>query len=300
MNRPLLFWYAAVFACGVRSFDVFAFDANLHKEYTASAFGLYLKHCAPKLPKARRTVVGEIFAQGSQDEDDTQLLLRAQNWHFYNRYGSVKNNWANTTLDWIFEERARHLNEAIASRPIQWEVIYARAGRVVHYLQDMSVPAHVAPIYHVKLRLLFYSADKRDLLDGYPYQAELSKFLTAGGCADLRRDIPKRGYANLRSMLDATAQHTIQAIRRPPWRRYWGDPAENSERDQDLPGFANYGPCHFIVGHCDNKDTLDEFFAERYRRVIEDTVRVLLYLESSVDMDAALEREGLWDGPFTH
>lgn len=79
---------------------------------------------------------------GTQNEDTAPLNLydRSTNWHFYNREGRLR-PWAlgNRSLDLIFAKRAQALEIALRGES-NINDVYHRAGQVLHYIQDMSVP----------------------------------------------------------------------------------------------------------------------------------------------------------------
>jgi hypothetical protein len=274
----------------------FGFDPGHHRQFTRTAFILYRERCQPSFTETLDESHRENLARGAADEDEIDSVSRATNWHFYNRYRAVPNRWwARTTLDSIFEVRIEELRAALADRPRDSARVYYLAGRVLHYIQDMSVPAHVAPIYHFKLRLLFVEIGESDPFDGYePPEGALDSAVDGLNCDELAKTVPTE-LPGLRQMLDATAAATLLAIGQGPgrgdepeagtgmWKHYWGDPAEKHERDPETPGFARYGGCRFVrwgnPPGCGETGTLDLFFGKRYRRVIEDTIRVLIFVD---------------------
>lgn len=266
----------------------FGFDPELHGKYTEAAFTLYREHCQPALPSE----AVESTVKGVKAEDGW-TPTRARNWHFYNRDGQVRRAWwgAERNLDAVFRQRIRELEERLETRESDPSEIYKATGRVLHYIQDMSVPAHVVPIYH--------GPGLKDRVDGYPpvvgdalqtvVQKELGRDLAERGCERLRPGPEGSSAAFFQNLLDDTAQTTLRAIGQTNhpdagserWLKFWGS-------SRHLKGFAEYGPCSFEAGinpkTCGGVDdaALDRFYQDRYRRTLEDTVRVLLYLEGRV------------------
>jgi len=289
---PLL---ALALGVGVASTSpAFGFDPKLHAEYTAAAFTLYEKHCQPAPPAK----AGESIVKGVKAEDGP-TLTRITNWHNNNRdrlvrrtSGVVKRN-----LDAVFRRRICRLEKRLKRTESKPAGIYKAAGRVLHYIQDMSVPAHVVPIYH--------GPGRKDRFDGYPpgggdtlrkdVRDVLALELEKRGCEWLRPDHPEGSSSDFfQKLLDDTAQTTLRAIGQSKdadpgserWLKFW-----DSAREPN--GFAKYGPCLFQTGinskACGGVDdaALNHFYQDRYRRTLEDTLRVLLYLEGRVARQSA-------------
>lgn len=267
----------------------FGFDPELHGKYTEAAFTLYREHCQPTLSSE----AGGSTVTGVKAEDGL-TPTRASNWHFYNRDGQVRRAWwgAERNLDAVLRQRIRELEKRLETREPDPSEIYKAAGRVLHYIQDMSVPAHVVPIYH--------GPGLKDRVDGYPpsggdalrkaVQEELGQNLQERGCEWLRPGNPEGSSSDFfQNLLDSTAQTTLRAIGQTNspdagserWLKFWGS-------SRNPKGFAEYGPCSFEAGidpeTCGgvNDAALDRFYQDRYRQTLENTVRVFLYLEGRV------------------
>src|SRR6185312_2705869 len=264
------------------------YDPERHGKYTEAAFTLYHDHCKPALLPCES--VGSIV-EGAKAED-ALTLTRACNWHFYNREGQVRWRGVNRNLDAVFRQRIRKLEKQLKTRKSHPSEIYKVAGQVLHYIQDMTVPAHVVPIYH--------GPGHKDLVDGYSpdfchvnslrsaVQQELGLDLEKQGCERLRPKNPKVNSSDFfKSLLNDTAQTTLRAIgqtKHPDagserWLCFWG-----SSRKPN--GFANYGACLFKAGinpeSCGGDAALYRCYQDRYRQTLEATMRVLLYLEGRV------------------
>jgi hypothetical protein len=184
------------------------------------------------------------------------------------------------------------LNELLSQRRPRLDDVYYAAGRVLHYIQDMSVPSHVAPIYHVKFSILGLTFGAPDEFDGYsPRTAPPFEILTQDDCKQISKDI-----RTPLDILSATVSDTLAAIGQSVevdaqplpgatiWRRYWGDPA--TAADPERRGFSVYGACRFARDGgppwCADGPSLDKFFWDRYRRVVLDTAKLLRYVERSL------------------
>ncbi|WP_221740596.1 hypothetical protein [Achromobacter denitrificans] len=260
-----------------------AFDAEMHPAYTKQAVTAY-RHCGGGTLSEQQA---EAYADGTEAEDSNLVTLgqRAANWHFHNRDGKLQDGWfVNRSLDVIFAKRNDELEALLTARKLDTEKIYKQAGRVLHYIQDMSVPAHVVPVYHAKLPLL----GGGDPFDAYQRNAASPPFsLSAPECAALRQSVTTgRGYPQ--TLLQATALATLQRIGQPgptpgagEWERYWIYPSKDSSQARD--GWGSYGDCEFKVDNaaqgCKGREQLDALFDLQYRDVLMNSVRMLVYVE---------------------
>ncbi|WP_225596978.1 hypothetical protein [Achromobacter sp. ACM04] len=285
MHHTLRIKLSFVLAAGAAiAAPVHAFDAERHPEYTLRAVELY-RQCEGVSLSGE---LAEAFAEGTRNEDASILTLgqRIANWHFYNRDGKLRDSWfANRSLDAIFAKRNAELETLLAAKTRDSEQIYERAGRVLHYIQDMSVPAHVVPVYHAKLPLL----GGGDPFDAYQPNALTKPSWSPAGCQELRLMVAvDPGFP--KALLDATAQSTLQRIGQlggieggDGWERYWIYPSSNrSEADKGWGSYPENG-CEFVADEtapgCKSRERLDALFAFQYRDVLWNSVRMLIYLE---------------------
>lgn len=263
----------------------FAFDADVHMTYTKDAVSLYLQHCQSPLSERAKAALIAHLAHGAWAEDETERISRSLNWHFYNRDGQVESTTLfNKSLDAIFARRVGDLERQLATPKRNLEETFVAMGRVLHYIQDMVVPAHVVPIYHVKFKPFI---DKPDGVDGFRPTTPPSFEFSSAQCALLRQG-ESHTPRSFRALLDAVAQETLTAIGQGAdsspstrhWLRYW--PTPTAAPDPDRPGYALYGDCRFLreerKSEC-GPERLDAFYRERYNRVIEATIRVIIQVE---------------------
>lgn len=255
-----------------------AFDPDLHRDYTRQAVEAW-SSCASLLPEA-----GKALAAGTDAEDTSALTAwqRLTHWHFYNRDGKLQPFWfIERNIDRIFAIRVDELEQLLKQeRPDSLEV-YEQTGRVLHYIQDMSVPAHVVPIFHV--------AGAADAFDSFRRSENLPTFsLSLAECQQLNADTAI-DPAYLHTLLSNAAESTLHAIgQRPPgtethenaWQNYWVWPARDPE--EAAKGWGEYGPCRFARGpaqpDCKSEAELEAFFEHQYRQTLLDSVRVLAYI----------------------
>ncbi|MFJ2683345.1 hypothetical protein ACIOYV_06350 [Pseudomonas sp. NPDC087342] len=262
----------------------FAFDAKRHSIYTLQAVQAYRDCAGVNLPFD----AGAALAAGTESEDTSLLTIgeRATNWHFYNREDKLRPGWfGSRNLDGVFAKRTRALEELMLSQKPSQDDVYELAGRVLHYVQDMSVPAHVIPVFHVKLPLL----DRSDPFDNFERRKDLPPFrLTPAECQTLSTEIvSNKSYPA--TLLENAAQATLKAIGQAnssdtpqnSWARYWFYPARQASDARK--GWGDYGDCAFTRGSttagCKSDAELDALFEHQYRQALMNSVRILFYVD---------------------
>lgn len=255
-----------------------AFDPDLHRAYTQQAVEAW-SSCASLLPEA-----GTALAAGTDAEDTSALTgwQRLTHWHFYNRDGKLQPlGFIDRNIDGIFALRVEALEQLLRQKHPDITEVYEQAGRVLHYIQDMSVPAHVVPIFHV--------AGAADAFDSFRRSESLSTFsLSLAECHQLNADTAT-DPAYLHALLNNAAESTLRAIGQRPsgpesvenaWQNYWVWPARDPE--EAAKGWGEYGPCRFARGpaqpDCKSEAELEAFFEHQYRQTLLDSVRVLAYI----------------------
>lgn len=256
----------------------FAFGPETHEEFAKNAALIYQKCTGHAIPDKYISA----FADGAKKEDDPGLT-RALNWHFYNNGKKIGHYWkyglyCDGSSEQIFKARLDKLESLLAQKKYPFE-IYTVAGRVAHYIQDVSSPPHVEPIFHVV----------NDNFDNYKRTARLNIEV-----AQICREVKE--ITGPPELLEQAAQNTLKAIESPvmfdngktfggeTWKKFWDGP-----EDKDLPGFKTYGeygnvfgmvpPCHSEACGAYNSEVYDKFYNERYLRAVTDTVRLLIYLD---------------------
>jgi hypothetical protein len=267
----------------------YAFEPQKHELISNSAASLYETCTGRAIPKE----LSSVFAKSAAAEDEWGLT-RALNWHFYNNGHRIGRYWkfifhCNGSNEKIYHKRVQTLDDLLASKESD-KKIYAAAGRVAHHIQDMSVPPHVMPIYHLG----------DDNFDNY-VPASIPAADSAAFCKDVNETVVEPF-----ELLERAAQNTLKAVAKPvvfadgktlddeTWMKFWGGPD-----DQDLSGFKTYGkygnifgtipPCESNICREYDRNTFDRFYNEAYMRAVADTVRLLIYLDQR---NAVLKQSG--------
>ncbi|QUE91514.1 hypothetical protein [Pseudomonas sp. SCA2728.1_7] len=270
------------------STPAFGFNPDLHSAYALRAAQAYQRCPGVKLPEQ----LAEASAAGTDAEDSNLLTLplRATNWHFYNRNKKLEPFWfANRSLDVIFSKRIEKLNELLAEPDADPVAVYEQAGRVLHYIQDMSVPGHVVPAYHAKL-----PGNDPDPFDEFESIEALPVFgLSEAQCQALRDEAGKAD-ATPQRFLDAAATATLQAIEQidaagkpvvdGAWNAYWVYPARDT--DEARKGWGQYGTCEFAKGNvnagCKREEELVALFEQQSRQAQSNSVLMLFYVQKKL------------------
>ncbi|WP_460110503.1 phospholipase C/P1 nuclease family protein [Pseudomonas sp. S3_H04] len=270
------------------STPAFAFNPDLHSAYALRAAQAYQRCPGVKLPEQ----LAEALAAGTDAEDSNLLTLpqRATNWHFYNRNKKLEPFWfANRSLDVIFSKRIEKLNALLAEPDADPVEVYEQAGRVLHYIQDMSVPGHVVPAYHAKL-----PGNPADPFDEFESIEALPVFdLSEAQCQALR-DEAGQADATPQHFLNAAATATLQAIEQidaagkpvvdGAWKAYWVYPARDT--DEARKGWGQYGTCEFAKGNvnagCKREEQLVALFEQQSRQAQRNSVLMLFYVQKKL------------------
>ncbi|CAI8995293.1 hypothetical protein [Pseudomonas sp. IT-P395] len=288
-SAPIRYW--AVLGLSLLfnpSTPAMAFTPELHSAYALKAAQAFQRCPGVKLP----VQLGEALAKGTDAEDSSPLtiLQRATHWHFYNRNEKLEPLWlVQRNLDAIFNKRIKKLNELLVKPDADPVAVYEQAGRVLHYIQDMSVPGHVVPAYHAKL-----PGNHSDPFDEFESIEALPVFDLSDVQCQALRDEADKADANPRRFLDAAATATLQAIEQidaagkpvvdGAWNAYWVYPARNT--DEARKGWGQYGTCEFAKGNvnagCKREEELVALFEQQSRQAQRNSVLMLFYVQKKL------------------
>jgi len=204
--------------------SAYAYYPAIHESLTKLAIERY-NHCQSTLglPEFNLTLAN-LISEANSHEDTQFIFKRILNWHFYDVNKEEKKLL-------FFDTRLhRHFNAlelSLLSRPPDMTERGRLLGALLHYIQDVSVPAHVAPIFHPRLEL-----PAQDSFDEYPVaqlwqnRENLEKNIT---CPQFNRDLQATIDATdqYNRLLDRVALQTRVAITQPiadlpvTWNAFW-------------------------------------------------------------------------------
>jgi hypothetical protein len=215
---------------------------------------------------------------------DRSVLARMFNWRYYDR-----EDQSEQSMMWIVDTRFHdHFND-LAQRVNALEDpmdAYQDLGRILSYVQLVTSPAHVVPVYTAR----FWRFSFADRFDGFPLDEEALERRVDGDCSFLD-EIP----ASHEQILGSVAQRTMEAVVAPipgmpvAWSAFW-----NPSRD---PGdFGDYGPAGNSFGRrtefrCGDgqrcvllKDDplYAEFALDRHADAVQGTLSAILLMQLSV------------------
>lgn len=213
--------------------DGYAYLPVIHETLTRIA-GERFNECAVRKghEPLKCESIGNIV-KGVRYEDDQFILKRLLTWHFYDRSPKKRESiiCKRTRLHARFDELSKRVNRSAPSKEA-----YSELGKLIHYLQDVTVPAHAIPIFH-PTPILKWPFTKNDSFDEFAVQKSDSTDIANEECDNLLEGGIGKSYNEL---LSATAQSTLNSISEPigdtseTWSVFW----QLSE-----PGsFGCYGP----------------------------------------------------------
>lgn len=233
-----------------------AYDGSVHKQITQAAVKAFNDCLAsdPSLPAGYAIsdagLVKDVV-KANRNEDGTLLTypVRLGNWHFYNTNNVPNTGWPKHFLDVIFDKKVASLKEAVEEQQSVAK-LYRKAGKVMHYIQDVSSPPHVVPVYHWK----FLGMGIKEPFDSY--EVDLKKFQelltpSADQCKDLLA-----GDIDFDVLMSKDAQATFDMMSKPipvtnaageepyKWAAFWrpagsAEPACSDRKAKE--GFGSYG-----------------------------------------------------------
>jgi hypothetical protein len=161
---------------------------------------------------------------------ERSVLARMFNWRYYDRADQSEQS-----LMWLVDTRFHdHFDELSGRLQVLDDPVsaYQDLGRVISYVQLVSSPARVVPVYVAR----FWRFSFSDRFDGYPLDEEA---LIAAIDADCRfLDSPRESYGEV---LAAVAAKTMDAVRAAipglptDWTAFWRPSSDDG-------GFGDYGP----------------------------------------------------------
>ncbi len=301
--------------CVLVSSSATAIDKHQHPGVTSDAIESY-NNCMQLLeqPEIYRNQAREIILF-TRLEDQSPLLERAFNWHFHDAYDChsekrMKRRFGliDTSLHNIYRRRVEALCELTDESDPESVSSAEKTGRILHYIQDMAVPAHVAPVYHSKPEGWFqrlFVPDEPSAFDELFTQHNINQLnlpdYTRDQCVDFYHSANDKTYT-LFTLLDELAELTRDNIRSDinvpadhVWaNRQWQDvlwplrQADSNDADFLHQEYGKYGFLKFHI-HLDmSEDSLDKyqyqaaanFFRQQYALVREYTVRALMLIRS--------------------
>lgn len=270
-----------------------AYESEVHQRLTFHA-AKWFNRCSAETTTLPLTPLQVRYAARSNVAlADSNLFVRMFRWNYYNRAGQQERSalWlVSTRLHEHFNKVVQRLEQA--SEPAER---YRELGRIIFYLQLMTSPARVVPVYTGR----FWRWSFSDRFDSYRLDDDALDAALAETCDFL--DDPPLDFS---SLLVESARETLDAVRSPigglpaTWQAFW----KISSNPDD---FGEYGPAgnsfgrktDFPCGDARSKQRrcvllkrdpiYAEFALERHIAAARSTARAMLLLQQQY-LDANL------------
>lgn len=260
-----------------------AYEGSLHQELTFIA-AKHFNNCAGDASLPRLTPLQvRYIAKANVRQTEANIFRRMTRWNYYDREEQRPRS-----MLWFIQTRMhQHFNRLVAELDAA-EALgdrYSGLGRIVNYVQDMTSPAHVVPVFAAR----WWRWDISDRFDRYPVDVDAVSAAVGDDCAALGAD-----PGDWDNLLSATADRTLSAVREQipglpvSWQAFW--------RIGDAGGFGRYGdagnsfggPAEFDCGggtraeRCVllERDPLYEAFAaDRHLEAVRATITAMWMLQ---------------------
>jgi hypothetical protein len=277
-------WLRSAIVCLLAALPtaVFGYESETHQQLTFVAVKQFSR-CAQEFieidqPSAldTRYVVRANVAQA-----EGNFFVRMFRWNYYNR-ADEENRSAVWMIDTRFHDHFNGLTTDLVEDQERRQRLRT-FGRILSYLQDVTSPAHVVPVFTSRWwRLSFSDRFDRFPLDVDGIESALNEF-----CDTLPELAP-----NFDALLTNTAADTIQGVRSKitgfptTWESYW-------EFAKDSDEFGEYGPAGNQFGRrtrfsCGNRDKClllendplyQAFAMERHITAVKSTIHAMMLMQ---------------------
>jgi hypothetical protein len=183
--------------------------------------------------------------QGADDEDTTEPVNRATNWHFYRAKNSTIPKRTRLLFKTTSEDILNKRIDSMSDSDTNSEAFYNYLGRIIHHIQDMSTPSHVMPIYHgpkVPLKLGWGMIDDH-------FESFMEKNDSQISAEDVDTPISIDDIKDYEDIYKKAADDMLQNILKVeeviadrPYSLFWKHCTE--EEYSKVKGFGVYGKCH--------------------------------------------------------
>ena len=215
-----------------------AYEAALHQKFTFAAarqLNICLAETASPAPTLNALQV-RLIARANAGQANTNPLIRMFRWNYYDRSGADSREilWIiDTRFHEHFEDQLRRLEGAD-----EFGDQHRGLGRIVNYVQDVTSPAHVAPVNATR----WWRFSLTDKFDGFAVDEARLAEAVASSC-----DHVLASQLDYRGILEEAAAHTLAAIQAPmfglpaTWEAFW-------TLNTNPRKFGEYGPAGNAFG----------------------------------------------------
>ena len=277
-----------------------AYESPIHQKLTFLAAKQLNRCLAGRVIPPVNALQVRMIARANARQADTNIFVRMFRWNYYDRSGVGDRDilWViDTRFHEHFDQQVRELAAAGGGAEA-----FPYVGRVLNYVQDVTSPAHAAPVYTAR----WWRLGLKDRFDGFPIDEDRVAAAVRSSCAHVLASTA--GYEDV---LRQTAEDTLTAIEAPmfglpaSWEAFW-------TLNENVGKFGEYGPAGNNFGRnasfrCGDQgrcillseDPLyQEFALQRHIGAVVASMRVMLILQRQrMPPDVALQTGGSRDHP---
>lgn len=264
---------------------VWAYGGDAHQQLMFLAARQY-NECVKDTPDRRLSALQVRYAaRAAVGQAEASFVRRMFRWGFYER----EEQSPKSTL-WVVETRMHeHFNELtdqLANASSDADK-FSVAGRIAAYVQDVTSPVRVVPIYTAR----FWRFNTSDRFDNFDLQVPRLESALADACEELFATPADTQPLAFSDILKETADKSLRAIVEPipgmptTWQAFWrlaSDPGEFGEYGPAGNRFGNSASFRCAGERCVllNDDPLyEEFATARHADAVLGTMRVLHVLQ---------------------
>ena len=266
-----------------------AYEPSMHQQFTFIA-AKHLNRCLEGTTLPRLTPLQVRYIAKSDVAQAQGTWWQAPfRWGYYERAGQQQKKWlwlVDTRLHEHFAQLSGELS--VAREPSDQ---YSDLGYVINYLQNMTSPAHVVPVYFTR----WWRLSLTDRFDSYPIDATELEAAANFDCAALLQapDLP------VEELLQDTASGTLRAVQGRidalpvTWQAFWklaADPEQFGDYGRAGNNFGRRAEFKCGETKCvllDNDPLYDAFALERHIDAVNVTMRAMLWMQRRLADDGA-------------
>ena len=213
----------------IASAPAHGYDGDLHQAFTFLAAKQFNRCVENRSIPPLTPLQVRYIARSNVAQSDVNPFVRMFRWNYYDRSEEAERSafWLiDTRFHGQFNERVRRLERAEDD-----VAAYKEFGRIVSYLQQVTSPPRVVPVYTGRFWRLSFS----DRFDNFPVDEAALIQAVEQDCSFLEAD-----EADYHAILSATARDTLAAVEEPisgmpvSWQVFWTLADEGR-------GFGEYG-----------------------------------------------------------
>lgn len=231
MNRLSLWQYSSLLAiASAISGQASAYEDRVHQQLTFIAARQF-NECVQGQTEGERlsALDTRYIVKSNVALANTNIFVRMFRWNYYNRNDQTsRSTWG--VIDTRFHERFDQLVKDTGSSNDRYQRLQ-NLGRIIHYVQDMTSPAHVVPVYTGR----WWRFTLTDKFDRFRVDAQRLEDALRDNCEPVNLSA-----ASFHEVLRRVADDTIAAVRAPihgfpsTWEAYW-------QFADDPDDFGEYG-----------------------------------------------------------